>query len=234
MKKKVFTVSVILFLVFLIIATIFFFLMKNAQPSNTGESQQEMTEVYDVTPVAKSLEFLKLNSYEEIEKYAEESPIYIQKSDDVTLFGIGELYIDESPVKVIYSLNEDGSLFRFDGYYTATLNNAESDELWEKLICIDELLMEYFQVGHFDHSVFLEDGMSAEYTDKDLDEELINGKAKYVVSVIDENNTYWHISAVVTEKKQLDIEFFRCFDENFYSDDSPNIDLRVETESGVE
>ena len=63
---------------------------------------------------------------------------------------------------------------------------------------------------------------------------LLEGNAKYSVSVIDEDNTYWYISAVVTDEKQIDFKFFRCFDPNAYVDDTLNIDLRIEVESEVE
>ena len=72
--------------------------------------------------LVKLLRILNLNTYDELKKYADEYPIYIQTSDDKTLFAIGELYIEDAPVKVFYKLNEDGTLNRFDGVYSFDLS----------------------------------------------------------------------------------------------------------------
>lgn len=231
MKRKILRVTSALCVVFLIIAVVFFFLMKSAEPKNNTEEEWEG---YDVSHIIENIGFLKFNTYDEIEKYAEEYPIYIQASDDNTLFGIGELYIEEVPVKLFYSLNEDGSLFRFDGYYTSELEKSDVNSVWNKLGYLDYLLLEYFDVEYFDRSIYDENGMPIDPNTDESVELLFEGKAKYSVTVVDEQGTYWSICALVTDKKQMDIEFFRCFDSELYDDSSLNIDLRVEDESGVE
>lgn len=227
MKKKILFASIILFVVFLIITILFFFLVKNSEANKEKNDPAE----YDVSQIIGKIDFLKLNTYDEIKKYADEN-LYIRESSDETLFAIGELYIEESPVELFYSLNEDNSISRFDGYYSYELKDSSSDALWDVIAYFDHVIVEYFNVEYFEHSIFDENGAPIDAYDENSCELMLNGKAKYNLSIIDESNTYWNISVVVTDKKQIEFEFFRCFDLSVYDDDSPNIDLRVKEETG--
>ena len=228
MKKNILKISIILFVVFLLVAIIFFFLMRNSDPNN----QEIDPEEYDVSQVVDKVEFLKLNSYDEIKAYADEYPIYIQASDDDLLFAIGELYVEDAPVTLFYKLNDDKSINRFDGKYTYMLEQKSNDEVWDIVSYFNHVVVEYFDTEHFEHSIYDEEGAPVDAYDENSYELMLNGKAKYNLSILDESNTYWNISAVVTDKKQIEFEFFRCFDSSVYDDDSPNIDLRELEETG--
>lgn len=228
MKKNILKISMLLFMVFLLVAIVFFFLMRNSDPNNQKTDPEE----YDVRQVVEKIKFLRLNSYDEIKAYADEYPIYIQTSDDDSLFAIGELYIEDSPVTLFYKLNADKSIDRFDGKYIYTLEKESKDAVWDVISYFNHVIVEYFGTEYFDHSIYDEDGAPIDVYDENSYELMFNGKAKYSLSVIDESNTYWHISTVVKEKKQIEFEFFRCFDLSVYNDDSPNIDLRELEETG--
>lgn len=227
MKKKMLFASVTLFFIFLIVAILFFFLMKNSEVNKEKNDPAE----YDASQIIEKIDFLKLNTYDEIKKYTDENH-YIRETSDATIFAIGELYIEESPVELFYSLNEDNSLNRFDGYYTYELKDSSSDAVWDVIAYFDHVIVEYFNVEYFEHSIFNENGAPIDTYDDNSYELMLNGKAKYNLSIIDESNTYWNISAVVTDKKQIEFEFFRCFDLSVYGDDSPNIDMRELEETG--
>lgn len=220
-------ITSILFVVFLVVAILFFFLMKNSEANKEKNDPAE----YDASQIIGKIDFLKLNTYDEIKKYADEN-LYIRESSDETLFAIGELYIEEFPVELFYSLNEDNSISRFDGYYSYELKDSTSDAVWDVIAYFDHVIVEYFNVEYFEHSIFDENGVPIDAYDENSYELMLNGKAKYNLSIIDESNTYWNISAVVTDKEQIEFEFFRCFDLSVYNDDSPNIDLRELEETG--
>ena len=239
MKKKLLKISIVLAILFLIIAVVFFFLMKNTTPETPGAEggegdgfTQVEPEVYDASHIVKEIKFLKLNTYDEIKKYADENPVYIQTSDDATVFAIGELYIEDRPVSLFYKLNADNSIKRFDGSYSYEMSDPSASEISRVLSHLDCVVAGCFDYEEFDHSVFGEDGMNINIYDEASYELMLDGKAKYNLSVIDEHNTYWNISAVVIDHKQIKIEFFRCFDLSVYDDDTPNIDLRIEEEGG--
>ena len=224
MKKKLLIISAVLFFVCLITAVVCFFLMKNSEAE--AEPDAENSQEYDMSETAEKLEFLRFTSYEKLKAYADDYPVYIQKSDDESLFGIGELYIDGSPVELFYQLSADRSFNRFDGKYTVKLQKSDSDSLWELLVKTDRLASEFFITDYFEHDMLDAEGCPLDAGDESTYELMLNGKAFYNLSVIDEVNTYWNISAAVTDKKQVTFEFFRCFDLSEYDDDTPNIDLR--------
>lgn len=226
MKKKTLKISIILTIFFLVVAVVFFFLMKNAESDMNLDESKGDDELYDVSQIVRDINFLKLNTFEEIEKYANEYPIYIQSSDDKTLFAIGELYIKDLPVSLFYKLNDDGSINRFDGSYSYELPESTKDEVWNVISYFNHIIDEYFYFTYFDYDVYDEDGAPIDPYSETSYELILNGKAKYNLSVIDEHGTYWNISASVKDGKKMEFEFFRCFDLSIYDDDSPNIDLR--------
>lgn len=235
MKNRLLTVSITLFAVFFVIAAVSFILMNNAKPdTETAQTTPALydPEEYDVSPIIEKIEFLKLNTYDEIKKYADEYPIYIQSSDDKTLFAIGELYVEDRPVKLFYRLNEDGSISRFDGQYSCEIEQLSADAVWNVVSYFNFVVAEYFGNAYFDHSIYDEYGAPVDAYDEASYELMLNGKAKYNLSIIDESDTYWNISAVIVEQKQVRFEFFRCFDLREYNDTSPNIDLRPEEKTG--
>jgi len=237
-KKKFLIITTILFVVFGVIATVFFFLMKSAESGNTDSSsdanETEQVETYDAGPLAEKLEFLKLNTYDEVKAYAEENPVYIQTSNDPTVFTVGELYIGESPVTLLYQLNEDGTINRIDGYCSLSLDVGSASGVGNTIEHLNTLIAAYFDVDQFGHDAFNKEGAPLNCFGEQLYEEMFNNGATYGLSVIDESSTYWNVSAVVVEQKHLDIEFFRCFDLSVYDDTTPNIDLRVTEQENEE
>lgn len=229
MKRKVLRILIVLTILLFLVATAFFFLMKNAEPSKQeGKPEEE----YNVDEIVEKIEFLKLNTYDEIKKYADEYPIYIQASDDKAVFAIGELYIEDIPVKLFYNLNEDGTINRFDGYYSVKVVDKSADELERIIACFNSVVGDYFGVGTFVYDIYDESGMPISSFDEQIYEEMFAGKATYGLSIVDKDNTYWYITAAVSDGQQVNFEFFRCFDLSVYSDETPNIDLRVKDEIG--
>lgn len=228
MKKKLLIFSTIAFFVFLIVATIFFFLMKNAEPDNSGEDPAD----YNVGHIVEKIEFLNFITYDEIKQYADDYPIYIQTSSDENMFAIGELYVEDNPVTLFYQLNDDKTINRFDGKYSIELKKSDKEHVWDLVSTFNRIIVENFIVGNFDHDLFDQDGSPIDAYSEESYELMLNGKAKYNLSIIDRNETYWNISAMVVDKKYVEFEFFRCFDLSVYNDDSPNIDLRVPEETG--
>lgn len=233
MKKKMLKFSVILTIVLFAITTVFFFLMKNADKGVNSEVQTDtkvVSEEYDVSQIVEKIEFLKLNTYDEIKKYDENSQIYIQTSDDKTLFAIGELYVEDIPVKVFYRLNSDGSINRIDGSYSLKISSKSAAEVQEKFLIFNDLFSEFFGVTTFNHDFYDENGGKIYSFDDHIYEDLLNGEVYYGLSVIDKENTYWYISADITNQEQINLEFLRCFDLREYNDYSPDIDLRTSEE----
>lgn len=228
MKKKFFKISIVLTVVFFLVAVAAFFLMQNAAPAQP-ETEQDP---YDVSGIVESIEFLKLNTDKEVKAYAEENPIYIQTSDDDTLFAIGELYVEESPVTIFYTLNKDKSIKRIDGYYSLALSDKTAEGVSEYVSYLDQIIADYFGITYFDHSMFDEQGAPMSPYEETVYEQMLQGKATYGFSVIDEDGTYWYITADITNGEQLDVEFFRYFDLSIYKDITPNIDLRSNNETG--
>ncbi len=230
MKRKLLTFSTTAFILCLIVATIFFFLMKNADENNSENKIEE----YNAGESVEKLEFLKLNTFDEVKKYADESPIHIQNTDDKNLFGIGELYVEDFPVRAFYSLNDDGTISRIDGTCFITKDSLSEEHVGKAIQCVNSIVSGFFNIENVLFSAYDENGAEIDnYTDQTY-EQLINGKAKYRLTAIDESNTYWSILIKVTDNKQIEIEFFRCFDLNVYSDDSPNLDLRSQENIEVE
>ena len=227
MKKKILTISIILTIIFLIVAVVFFFLMKDSKPENEDDGY-----VYDTSVVIDEIKFLKLNDYDEIKKYADEYPIYIQESDDPSIFAVGELYIKESPVTLIYNINSDGSINRFDGSYSMELSDKSASGLQHTFGLFDAIVSDYFYVERFEHDIYDENGAPIASNSVESYELMLVGKATYGLSIIDEDGAYWYIKASVKEKNQINFEFFRCFDLSVYNDDSPNIDMRELEETG--
>lgn len=227
MKKKILTISIILTIIFLIVAVVFYFLMKDSKPVNEDDGY-----VYDTSIIIDDIKFLKFNNYDAIKQYAEEYPIYIQESDDPTIFSIGELYIKENPVTLIYNLNSDGSINRFDGSYSMELSDKSASGLQHTLGLFDAIISDYFYVERFEHDIYDENGAPIDPNSEESYELMLNGKATYGLSVIDEDNTYWYITASVMENKKISFNFFRCFDLSIYNDDSPNINMRELEETG--
>lgn len=235
MKKRVLKISIILTMFFLLVCIVFFFLMKNTEKSNMNENPVNNTEdslEYDVSQTVENIKFLKLNTYDELKKYADEYPIYIQTSDDKTLFAIGELYIEDAPVKVFYKLNDDGTLNRFDGVYSFDLSSKSVGNVNKFIGALNNVISELFEVDKFSHSVYDETGVPLQYFDDQIYTKIHEGTATYALSIIDKDSTYWCITAKTINKEQINLEFFRCFDLDVYNDDSPNIDLRSDNETG--
>ena len=228
MKKKILLLSSILFVVFLIIAIVSFVLMNNAKHNETNVDP----EIYDNGELVESINFLKFTTYEELKQYADNNPLYIQASENSDFFAIGEFYIKEAPVKLIYKLNSDRTLNRFDGKVSIKIDKESKDEVWDIVSEFNRVVVDYFGVETFEHAIFDEKGAPIDAYEENSYELMLNGKAKYNLTIIDESNTYWKISAVVTDKKKIEFEFFRCFDLSVYNDDSPNIDLRELEETG--
>lgn len=222
MKKKVLVMCIAIFVILLIVATVFFFLMKHTQVTNKGsELEQSITE-----QIVEKIDFLKLNSFEEVKSYAEESPIYIQESDDKNFYSIGELYINDSPIRVFYSLNEGGTIKRFDGMYSLTFDELTVVDIDNTLYNFSCVISQFFDIENFNFNAYDEKGMAIDAYSTDIYNQLLNQKAKYELTVIDQSNTYWNVSIVATDSKQIDFKFFRCFDLGVYNDDEINIDLR--------
>lgn len=234
MKKKILIITSVLFVISLIVAVVFFFLMKGAQPDDqNNDTEQTETEEYNVSHIVEKLKFLKFNTYDKIKEYADEYPVYIQTSDDDdTLFAIGELYIEDSPVTLFYSLNEDGSLKHFNGSCLMELSDKTPLGLQKFFGLVTIVVSDYFYVERFDHDIYDENSMPIDPDAEESYELMFDGKATFGISVIDEHNTYWYISASVTDEKQINFEFFRSFDTSAYSEDQPNIDLRITEETG--
>lgn len=228
MKKKLLIISTIAIFVILIVATIFFFLSKNAKTNNANEN----TEDYNVGHIVEKIEFLNFITYDEIKQYAENYPIYIQTSSDKNMFAIGELYIEDNPVTLFYQLNDDNTINRFDGKYSIELEKSDKDHVWNLVSLFNRIVVEHFIVGTFEYDMFDQDGAPIDAYAEESYELMLNGKARYNLSIIDRNETYWNISAVVVDKKYVEFDFFRCFDLSTYNDNSPNIDLRVSEEIG--
>ena len=164
MKKIIIIVLLCLVIVLVTLGFIFSKMANNAEVDNTASYDEAS---YDVTEVVESLKFLKFNTYEEIKAYAEDYPVYIQTSDDDTVFGIGELYIEGNPVELFYTMNEDGSLYRFDGYYSIEIDKSVLNDVWNKISYTDNILLSLFNVQHFNHSIYDEQGLSIDgYTDE--------------------------------------------------------------------
>ena len=227
MKRKILTISIILTIILLIMAVVCYFLIKDSDPLNEDEGY-----VYDTSLIIDDIKFLKLNDYDAIKQYADEYPIYIQESDDPTIFAIGELYIKDNQVTIIYTLNLDGSINRFDGSYSMDLSDKSSSELQNTIGLFDSVVSDYFYVDRFEHNIYDGNGAPIDSNSEESYELMLNGKATYGLSVFDEDDTYWYITASVEDKKQINFEFFRCFDLSVYNDDSPNIDMREIEETG--
>lgn len=227
MKKNILTISIILATIFSLVSVIFFFLMKNSEPNDSvSESVEEGEFRYDTSIVIDKIKFLKFNDYDAIKQYADDYPIFIQESNEKTIFSVGELYIKEKPAKLIYKLNSDGSINRFDGSYSMELADKSVTGLQDTFWLFSAIVCDYFYVEQFEHDFYDENGAPI-YTDSEESYELMfNGKATYGLSVIDLDGTYWYITASVSDKKQIDFEFLRCFDLTVYNDYSPNIDMR--------
>lgn len=227
MKKKILTISIILTIIFLIVAVVFFFLMKESEPINEEDGY-----VYDTSIVIDNIKFLKFNDYDAIKQYANDYPIYIQTSDEQTIFSIGELYIKENPVTLIYKLNSDGSINRFDGSYSMKLDDKSASALQRFFGLFDAIVSDYFYVERFEHDIYDENGAPIDSNSEESYELMLSGRATYGLSVMDEDGTYWYIAASVADKEQINFEFLRCFDLSVYNDDSPNIDMREFEETG--
>ena len=223
MKRKLLIVSTIVLLVCFIVAATVVFLMKNNVTNNGNEDPED----YEVSHIVEKIEFLNFTTYDQIKRYADEYPIYIQTSSDENMFAIGELYIEDNPVSVFYQLNDDKSINRFDGKYSIELKNSDKQCVWDLVSTFNRIVVEHFIVGYFEHNMFNQDGAPIDAYSEESYELMLNGNAKYNLTVIDSNETYWSISAVVVDKKYVEFEFFRCFDLSVYDDDSPNIDMRV-------
>lgn len=230
MKKKLLILLSVLFVVFLIVAVVFFFLMKNSEP----EYEEKEDTTINVEHIAEQIEFLKLNSFDEIKEYSNDAQFYIRESSDELFFGLGELYVDDIPIDVIYRLNDDGTIQRFDGYFSVELKKSNTDELSTLILYFNHIVMDIFGIEYLEHSIYDADGSSMDVYSDGVYEKMLQGNAKYTLSVIDANNTYWRVSAVISDEKTVNFEFFRCFDLDTYNDDSPNIDLRADPEFGEE
>lgn len=228
MKKKILIVVSIMFVFFLIIAIVLPFFLRNKASNNQDVTQDE----YDVGQVVEEIQFLTFNTYDEIEAHFEKKSIHFQVSDNKLLVIMDELYIKDTPTTIFCSLNDDKSIKRFDGKCSYTLETSSADAVWDTLSYLNYVIVKYFDVEYFEHSLYDEQGAPIDANDENSYELMLNGKGKYNLSIIDESNTYWNISAVVTDKKQIEFDFFRCFDLSTYNDNSPNIDLRVSEEIG--
>lgn len=227
--KKVLIICLSLFFVFLIIATVSFSLMKENAP--IGGSTSSSSD-FDASRFAEeNLKLLTLNSYDDIKRYADEYPVYIQQSNDEKLFAIGEFYVKEEQVALFYRLNEDGTLNRFDGKYTYKLTSSEYEEVWNIVSLFDDIVSELLSVEHFMHSMYGENGAAIDPYDEFSYKLMLEGKSAYGLTVIDDKGTYWCTNAKVTNGAQIDFEFFRCFDSTVYDDASPNIDMREQEEA---
>lgn len=229
MKKKVLKISIIMTVVFFLIATVAFFLMKSATPTDPPAEQEEEDVI---SPIVESIEFLKLNTYKELKAYADEYPIFIQESDDKMLFGVGELYIADQPVKLFYQTNEDGSLNRFDGYYTAPLPDKSVENVQSVIETLNGVIAQFFEVDFLAVDFYNEQGAPMPNFDESVYGQMLDGKATFGLTVMDEHYTYWYITAKVTDGQQVDVEFFRCFDATQYNVGEPNVDLRPLNETG--
>ncbi len=232
MKKKLLTIFLILFVVFLIIAVVFFFLMKKGDPNEKGTSVS--TEL-DIEQVLEKIEFLKLNSVEEIKQYTKDSQIYIQESDNELFFGIGELYVENVPIMMSYQLNPDKTIKRFDGSFSVDLKTGSADEVWQFINYVNETISLFYGLEYMNYSIYDKDGAPMEILMGEVQEQLLNGEAKYSFSMIDGHNTYIYASAQVADKKTINFKFFRCYDLEMYNDSNPNVDLRnteAEDETG--
>lgn len=227
MKKKLLIISIALVLLLLIGALVFYFVTKDKNSEPISDEGYESA----IENTVNQLEFLKLDSFDEVKEKAYENQIYIQNSDDPTFFAIGELDIQDNPVSLYYKLNEDGSINRFDGSFSLKLDNATADGVEYEIWDFNQILVGLFDFYDFKHCIYSSDS-SLLSNDEEAYNKLLNGEAEYRVTIIDKSNTYWCFSAKVTEKKQLDFEFFRCFDLSVYNDESPDIDLRVAQEIG--
>ena len=230
MKKKILIITSVICLISLVVATVFFFLMKGEENSGNENSSLDAEE-YDLVPIVESIEFLKLNSCDEVKKYAKENH-YIRKTSDESLFAIGELYIKDFPVDLFYSLNKDNTLNRFDGNYSLKLEASTADEVSYIVSNFNTVVAMLFGVDDFTSDFYDENGMPLNDFSEEIYQKMLEGKVKLGLSVIDESNTYWRSSVKVTNKEYVNFEFFRCFDSSVYNDASPNIDLRVKEKTG--
>ncbi len=239
MKKKIFIISLSLFIVLLAATAVFFMLMKGSESGEgedsgegvttgeieTGGESGEYALDIDVESVVNTISFFKLNTTDELVAYIAEGNVCTQPSSASTLFGVGELYINDSPTDLYYSLNDDGSLLRFDGYCSYTLTEVSEGSVKAALHVLDSVAARLFglSTNDFEHSIYNEIGAPI-YGSENAYTLFAESKASYGLSVFDEYGTYWYMRARLSENV-LNVEFFRCYDVDMYSDNSPNIDL---------
>ncbi len=237
--NKLLKIFIVLFLLFSIVSALAFLLMKKSKENN--ETSVESSEVVSNTSeieqgdyteehknAAEKLKFLKLDDFDAVRKYADESEIYIMNSDSEITFGIGELYIKEIPVFITYMLNDESSINLLSGTFSVELNNNDLESLRDIIYYIDRVIFYLFGEVEFEHSIFSSSGYLIDCYSDESYTELLNGEATYHVSVIDEKETYWKIKGSVTEQKNVVFSFLRSYDFRKYEDNSPNMDLRKE------
>ena len=203
---------------------------KNNSSTDSVESSSEIVAEIDedkFSNAAEKLEFLKLNNFSDVKNYANESEIYIMNSDAEGVYGIGELYIENIPIYVSYTLNNEDEINKFSGMFSVELEEKNIDDV---LYFVNKTISFLFDLQEFEYDVFSKDGFQMNIYDEETSSELLNGNATYFVSLYDEYDTYWKITATVSKEKVFEFSFMR----NYYLGDSadgyPTLDLRGQNE----
>ena len=230
--KKALKITVGLFFVFTIISASAFFMMKrsttekNNSSTDSAESSSEIiveNEEDKFSNAAEKLKFFKLNKFSDVKKYANESEIYIMNSDAEGIYGIGELYVENIPIYMNYMLNDEDEINKFSGIFSVELKENDINDV---IYFANKMILLLFDLPEFEHNVFSKDGFLLNIYDEETTNELLNGNATYFVSIYDEYDTYWKITATVSKEKVFKFSFMRNYYLGDFVDNYPTIDLR--------
>ena len=205
---------------------------QDAQPPS--DSEKTYADVGDVNEIYETIKFLRFSSLVELKEFSEDHNVFIQTSDDPKLFGIGEIYVDQAPVVLFYRMKDDESFDRFDGSCSISLKDKTAAEVAYIIRTLNDLVCKLFYTDKIEHSMYDEAGIPMYSFDESVYLRMLEGKATYGLTLIDEKNTYWYATAKVTDGKQIDFSFFRCFDSERYKDSFIDVDLRYSHVSGEE
>ena len=197
----------------------------------SGENDQTTEPETAADPTAH-LSLLKISNMDGLENYAAANEMTLQSAEDASLTCIGNIPLLGQRLTLYFQAGEDGNLTRTDGMMSIAL--SEKTESCLKMvfseICYGAALL--FNIsGDFTYSIYSNEGYALDAAAEESFQQILAGQAKFGLSAVDYDGTYWNATACLDENAVLQLSFFHSFDAGLYETGVENIMLAVPTGS---
>ncbi len=190
----------------------------------TGDKLSEEAQEIPATVNTAHFDLLRSATLTQVKEYTEAQGLTAIISDDGKMAIVEEVGIVDNQFMLVFYTSESDELIRTEGMCSITA--ATLEDLNYSLSIAATAVGRFFELEY--EPYFAVYGLDGEMLDESVEDpvtELFNGNAKYVLSAIDRDETYWYLTIKKAEDNTFSLEFFHSFEKGVYENGSEAINL---------